>query len=408
MTDLKDYARTRKNRILTDEALTNSNGETKEILEQFITEKLIAAEINRMGIRVSEEDIDRYIENVQKKNQISAAEMITALRREGMEMEQYRTKIRAELEKGILISRQVEKKVNIFPDDVERYYQANKIRFMTKERAHLLHLLIRILDDATPEQEKAALTKASEIRKRALQGEDFSKLVREYSDGAGASEGGDIGWVDRSSLLNAIAKVAFKLSAGEVSQPVRTSLGVHLIKLVEHQPAKLTPLSEVEKNIREHLYTKALEKRFQRWLSTDLRKKHLVDVKIPGFVFRVEETKDTVDSRIASASESDIEERGLFSFLNPFSSFFSDDEPPVDYGSGDNLSDESVVTLFGTPLFVTYDGDNSDEPLIPSGDEPLIPSGNEPLIPSGEGAETGESEESQGFFSTMWDSITPF
>ncbi|MFQ5540501.1 MAG: peptidylprolyl isomerase, partial [Candidatus Binatia bacterium] len=276
----------------------------------------------------------------------------------------------------------------IFPDDVERYYQANKIKYMTKERAHLLHLLIRIFNDATPEQEKAAITKASEIRKRALQGENFSKLAREFSDGAGASEGGDIGWVDRSSLLNAIAKVAFKLSAGEVSQPVRTSLGVHLIKLVEHQPAKLTPLSEVEKNIREHLYTKALEKRFQRWLSTDLRKKHLVDVKIPGFVFRAEETKDTADSRIFSESDSDTEERGLFSFLNPF----SDDEPPVDYGSGDNLSDQTVVTLFGTPLFVTHDGDDTDEPLIPSG----------------ESAETGESEESQGFFSTMWDSISPF
>ena len=408
LTDLKEYARTRKNRILSDEALTPSNKETKAILEQFITEKLIAAEVSRMGIQVSKEDIDSYIENVQKKNRISADQLVTALRREGMDIDQYRAKIRVELEKGILISRQVKTKVNIFPDDVERYYKANKIKYMTKERAHLLHILIRILNDATPEQVKAAFSKALEIRKRALQGEDFSKLAREYSDGAGASEGGDIGWVDRSSLLEEIADAAFKLTPGGVSQPVRTSLGVHVIKVVEIQPTRITPLSEVEKEINDYLYTKALEKRFQRWLSTDLRKRHIVDVKIPGFVFRAKEINDTADSRIASASGSDTEERGLFSFLNPFSSFFSDDEPSVDYGSGDNLSDQTVVTLFGTPLFVTYEGDNTDEPLIPSGDEPLIPSGDEPLIPSGEGAETGESEESQGFFSTMWDSISPF
>lgn len=114
MTDLKEYARTRNNRILSDEAFTPSNKETKAILEQFITEKLIAAEVSRMGIQVGKEDIDSYIENVQKKNRISADQLVTALRREGMDIDQYRAKIRVELEKGILISRQVEKKVNIF------------------------------------------------------------------------------------------------------------------------------------------------------------------------------------------------------------------------------------------------------------------------------------------------------
>jgi len=392
MTDLKEYARTRNNHILSDEALTPSNKETKAILEQFITEKLIAAEVSRMGIQVGKEDIDSYIENVQKKNRISADQLVTALRREGMDIDQYRAKIRVELEKGILISRQVEKKVNIFPDDVERYYNANKIKYMTKERAHLLHILIRILNDATPEQVKAAFSKAQEVHKRALQGEDFSKLAREYSDGAGASEGGDIGWVDRSSLLKEIADAAFKLTPGGVSQPVRTSLGVHLIKVVEIQHAKLTPLSEVEKDIKDYLYTKALEKRFQRWLSTDLRKRHIVDVKIPGFVFRAKETNEGASTSLASASlDDESEERSFLSYLNPFT-FFSSDDAPVDFQNSDNIADESVVTLFGTPFFVTNEGDDLDEPLAPFG----------------ESGETGKSEESQGFFSTMWDSISSF
>jgi len=378
MTDLKEYARTRTNRILSDEALTPSNKETKAILEQFITEKLIAAEVSRMGIQVSKKDIDSYIENVQKKNRISADQLAMALRREGMDIDQYRAKIRAELEKGILISRQVETKVNIFPDDVERYFKANKIKYMTKERAHLLHILIRIFNDAAPEQVKAAFSKAQEIRKRALQGEDFSKLAREYSDGAGASEGGDIGWVDRSSLLEEIADAAFKLPQGGISQPVRTSLGVHLIKVVEIQPTRITPLSEVEKEIKDYLYTKALEKRFQRWLSTDLRKRHIVDVKIPGFVFRAKEIEDGASTSRASASlDDEDEERSFLSYLNPFSYFVK--ETPVDYGDGDNLSGESIVNLFGIPFFTTESGDSVDVPL----------SSTEGL------GETGESGESQ-------------
>ncbi len=391
MTDLKDYVRTKSRRDFSTEELTQVSTKSKAVLEQFITQKLITAEVDRLGIKVSEENINEYIEKVKRRTRISNAQLRAALRRDGVKMEQYRASIRAEIEKGELINRQVEKKVNIIPEDVERYYQAHKKRFMTKGKVHLRHILIQIPEDATPEQEKAAFSRALKIRERALQGEDFSRLARKYSEGAGAPDGGDIGWVDRKSLLDEIAEVAFKSPPGEISLPVRTSLGVHLIKVEELQPAKLIPLSEVRTKIKKELFAKAMEERFQKWLKTDLRKRHRVDVKLPGFIFRAEKTKKrTIDSLLASASAGDEEERGFLSYLNPLSYFVS--ETPLDYGEGENLADEHVISLFGVPLFVSESGDDTEGPLI---------------LPDEDG-EGGEPEGSDGFFSSILDSINPF
>ncbi|MCZ6449768.1 MAG: peptidylprolyl isomerase, partial [Deltaproteobacteria bacterium] len=227
LTDLKDYVRAKSRRDISTKELTQPSTYSKAALEQFITEKLITSEVNRLGIKVGEGDIDEYIEQIKRRTGINDTQLRAALLRDGMKIDQYRASIRSEIEKRELINRQVEKKVNIIPEDVERYYQANKKRFMTKGRVHLRHILIQIPEDATPEQEKAALSRALKIRERALQGVDFGRLARKYSEGAGAPDGGDIGWVDRQSLLDEIAEVAFKSSPGEISLPVRTSLGVH-------------------------------------------------------------------------------------------------------------------------------------------------------------------------------------
>ena len=110
MTDLKDYVRTKSRRDFSTEELTQVSTKSKAVLEQFITEKLIAAEVDRLGIKVSEENINEYIEKVKRRTRISDAQLRAALRRDGVKIEQYRASIRAEIEKGELINRQVEKR----------------------------------------------------------------------------------------------------------------------------------------------------------------------------------------------------------------------------------------------------------------------------------------------------------
>ena len=387
LSDLKGFAKTKLNREFPRGDLNAIEKEDQEVLEQFITEKLLEAEVKRLGIKIGEEDIDNYISQIKQKNQLSDEDLRAVLAREGVTIEKYRASVRGEIEKGEIINRQVRKRVNITDEDVERYYRSNAKRYMTRERVRLRHILLPVPEGASAGREKEILEKAAEIRARATTGEDFAKLAGEYSDGAGASDGGDIGWVFPGSLLKEIEEVAFnKLALGEVSQPLRTTMGVHLIKLDAKEPARPLPLQEVAGKIKEELYAKAMEERFQKWLKGDLRKRHRVDVKIPGIVFRPEEMKEaTVESLIASSSRRSSNERSSFwSYLNPFSYIFT--ETPVE---GDE-SGRRIVSLFGVPLFTTESAED-------------VP--RDPLAPIDE--KGSSNEESGGFFSVL-KALNPF
>lgn len=422
LSNFKDFAKTKMDRDFPQGDLNKIGTEDKEVLEQFITDKLLAAEIKQAGIKISDEEIDQYIRQVKQRNQLSDADLKAALAREGVTLEKYRASIRAEIEKGELIDRQVTRKVNITTEDVERYYRQNTKKYMSRERARLRHILIPLPQGAGPEAVDAALAKANDLRQRAMAGEDFAALARQYSEGAGAAQGGDIGWVTRGSLLKEIEDAAFdKLKVGEVSQPIQTSLGVHLVKLEARDTPQPLPLSAVQAQIKEELYTKAREERYQNWLKGELRRKHRVDVKLPGVVFRPEGTKQkTVDSLVASsASKRKEEDSSFLSYLNPLSYIFKSVPIEGEDAEGEP-SGRNIVSVFGVPLFATETaGDVPDDPLAPidlspkqggaapkSGD--TTPKSADPAPKSDQKSADQKSKDSGGFFSSVLDTLNPF
>jgi len=370
---------------------------SKEALEEFITEQLIRAEVKRMGIRVSERDVDNYIEAVMQRSNLTSADLRAALQREGVGMEQYRAQVQSQLERGELIERNVKKKVHITSEDLQRYYQANGGKYTSSGKIHLRHILLTVPDGATTEEDEAVLARIVELRKQAVEGASFSKLARENSQGAGAADGGDIGWVERGTLLDQLADVAFKLSDGEISQPVRTSLGYHLVKMEGRKSGEAVAFDEVSEGLRKELYDKALQERFAKWLKTDLRQKHRVEVKLPGYVFKAQKPQEnTVKSLMASATQGEQgkeeEDKSFLDYINPLT-YMVDQQALPDEQLGE-LNDRKIVSVFGMPLFATEAGDDTDVPL----DQPFPGEGGAPLPAE----ESTSSEESGGVLSNLW------
>jgi peptidyl-prolyl cis-trans isomerase SurA len=392
LTNFKDYARAQMGRDFPVGDLNRLGKEDQEVVEQFITDKLMAAEVKQTGIKVSEDDLDNYIAQIKEKNRIDDEQLREALRREGVSWEKYRGSIRAEIEKSDIIDSQVRKKVNITPEDVERYYSLNQKKFIGEEKVLLRHILLNIPEGAPSQVEKAVMDKAADIRRRALAGENFAKLAESYSEGAGAAEGGDTGWVTRGGLLKEIDQLAFgKLAIGEVSEPLRTSGAIHLIKLEAREGGKQLALADIREKVREEVIAKALDERFQKWLKGDLRRKHRVDVKLPGVVFRPEDTKEeTMGSLVASGSKRRDEGSSFWSFLNPFKT--SRTEEVDDGGRPASQAGHDVISLFGTPLFRTESADSAD-----TVDEIIAP-----IEDPKAGAD--KPKESGGF----WSSLNPF
>ena len=98
------------------------------------------------------------------------------------------------------------------------------------------------------------------ILERALAGEDFAALAREFSEDAGTrSEGGDTGFFPRGAMVKPFEEVAFSLDEGEISDLVNTVYGVHIIKLEERQAPRLLPLDEIRDQLRDYVREEKME-----------------------------------------------------------------------------------------------------------------------------------------------------
>ncbi|MET0501564.1 MAG: peptidylprolyl isomerase [Candidatus Binatia bacterium] len=353
LSNVGTYAKTKMGREFPSGDLKKINESDRDVLEQFITEKLLEAEARESGIKITDPEVIQYIDEIKKRNRLSDDDLKTVLSREGQTFESYKASVRSELERGEILNRQVRAKVNITNDDVERYYKVNASKFRSEERVRLRHILLALPKTATPEEVQAATEKATDLYKRIVAGADFAELAREFSEGAGQADGGEIGWVNRGTLISGLEEVAFeKLSVGQVSAPFRTNMGVHIVKLEARDRGAVAPLATVAPKIKEELQAKALEERFQKWLKGDLRRKHRVEVKIAGVVFKPEDSKEgMVDSLMTKSTRSKKPtSRTFLSYLNPFSYIvkevpFEDDDPKSP------TAGKSVVSVFGVPLF---------------------------------------------------------
>ncbi|WP_041360714.1 SurA N-terminal domain-containing protein [Methylococcus capsulatus] len=156
----------------------------------------------------------------------------------------------------------VAKEVKPTEEELRNFYEEQKAGFTTEERRKVSHILVTV-DPAKPEDEAAALAKIRQIRERLLKGEDFAKLAKETSDDrVSAEKGGDLGVVTKGGMEPNFEKAALALSQGEVSEPVRTSFGYHLIKVTELTPATTKPYEQVKDEVAAGFRRNAAENRF--------------------------------------------------------------------------------------------------------------------------------------------------
>ena len=246
------------------------------LLDALITETLIQKEVSDKGIVVRDEDIDRYIEAIKQRNNLDEEKLKTALAGQGLTMETYRAQIREEVERDQLVGREIRGKVSVTPEEVQRYYDAHLSEYSTPARVQVAHIVFRLDADAPPDKVPAVTAKAQEVYERIKKGADFAEMAKQYSEDPSGANGGDLGWFKQGELLDSLEKAAARLKVDEVSEPVRSKVGLHLIKLEGREGAAHQSLDELSDQIKQQLYNAALEERFQRWLTEDLRQRHRI------------------------------------------------------------------------------------------------------------------------------------
>lgn len=152
--------------------------------------------------------------------------------------------------------------VVISDEDLKKSFDADPSVYATPETVKAAHILIAFPEDAKPEQISAAKTKAEDVRKKAIApGANFAKLAEEYSDDPGSkSEGGDLGEFERGMMVPEFENAAFTLKVGEISEPVKSDFGYHIIKVEAHTPAGKPDFTTAKEKIRATLLAQEQEK----------------------------------------------------------------------------------------------------------------------------------------------------
>lgn len=254
------------------------NASDAQILDALITDRLLDMEAKAKGIEVKDADVDEYIAEVKSRARLDDAGFKKAIEAQGLTYDQYKAKVKDELEKSQLVNREIRARVNVSPQEVERFYEANKDRYRSHDGITLRAILIAVDPKGGQAAAASAKAKADEVHAKAAAGEDFGQLAATYSDAPGAEKGGRLGSFKKGQLDPALERATSGLRPGDVSEVVATSRGFYILQVEAVEGGDVKSIDEVKQEIREELYEKALEQRFENWLSRDLRERHSVEV----------------------------------------------------------------------------------------------------------------------------------
>jgi peptidyl-prolyl cis-trans isomerase D len=144
-------------------------------------------------------------------------------------------------------------KVELSDEEIREYYDENMETFKIPKTVEARHILLKVNRDADPETVEKTKDRALDILKLAKEGKDFAKLARQYSEGPTRDKGGYLGKFKKEDMVKPFADMAFKLKPGEISEPVRTQFGWHLIKVEKVNEASVTSFEDAKKDIRKKL-----------------------------------------------------------------------------------------------------------------------------------------------------------
>ncbi|MBI5237632.1 MAG: SurA N-terminal domain-containing protein [Deltaproteobacteria bacterium] len=238
-------------------------------LDSIIEQKLVKQASDRAGIEISEREVDNAVEDVKKRNRLSHEEFLIALAQSGLTYREYREQVKEQIRQVKFVNKEFRSKVSVEDEDIANYYKQHIEEFKAREEMRLRVIFVSSVD-------KKLMDRKLRIIENGLgKGADFTALAKEYSDGAQAAQGGDLGHVRPGEINKALEEAAATLVAGAVSKALTTEEGVYFIQLVEKRPGEPKSLEDARNAINEKLFSKLMEERFKFWLKEVKKNAHI-------------------------------------------------------------------------------------------------------------------------------------
>jgi peptidyl-prolyl cis-trans isomerase SurA len=238
----------------------------RQVLEFLIDERITRDKIEELGIQITEQELDASVEKIKRDNQWTHEDLLAALEKQGLTYEKYQERMKKELERIKLIEFEVKSKIIIREEAIENYYEKHREKFSTDDKVHLAAIFLVRKDAKDGKEADEILQTARQIMERLKAGEDFAELAKEFSQGPGADEGGDLGEFRADQLDPKLRRMIESLPVEGVSDPIVMSNGVQIIKLLQRKKGKTKSFEDVRNAIYSVLYREEVNRRYEAWI----------------------------------------------------------------------------------------------------------------------------------------------
>ncbi len=247
-----------------------------QALNDLIEQMILTQEAAKLGITVTDAEIDRSIENVKGKVGMSDEQMNEMLTKQNLTPEQFRNQWRLQILSGKLVGTIVKGRIAVTDEEIKDLYIQYYGEIEQADEVEIAHILISF--DASEEQQ--ALQKATMVAELAKSGSNFSKLVSEYSDDTFSKDkGGVLGYFKKGELVSELDDVISDTEVGKTSGPVKTISGFHIIKVLDRKTLDESSVDQYREQLRQEIYKQKVTEELEKYIA-GIRENAYIEIKL--------------------------------------------------------------------------------------------------------------------------------
>lgn len=235
----------KRNAIANNQTLPSDKALRTQAIERLILSNLQLQMANRMGIQISDPQLDQTIANMAQQNGITVEALRDGIAKDGISFEVYREDIRKELITGEVVRANVRRRIYITPQEIENLVKLIDEQGAEQAEYNLGHILIGLPAQPTDEDVSAAQERAVKVLELLNNGSNFEKIAIASSSGAKALDGGDMGWMNINSMPTLFAEAVVDKSEDELVGPIRSGAGFHILKVKGLRGIETVEVSEI-------------------------------------------------------------------------------------------------------------------------------------------------------------------
>ena len=207
----------------------------KQVLERMIYSRVQLQLARETGLRVDDGQLEKALSRIAEENKISLAQMRETIEKDGSTFTKFREDIRDEITLSRLREREVDNRITVADSEIDNALRAQQLRGGTSEEFDLSHILVRVPEQASPEQLRDRRTRAEQALAQIKGGADFRQVAASFSDAPDAVQGGAMGWRELARLPSIFAEAVRGLKNGDASGVLRSPNGFHIVRVNERR-----------------------------------------------------------------------------------------------------------------------------------------------------------------------------